>query len=128
MRKAGNVVLIIGGVLALIGIIFTILVGVMFINIGNPDYANQVREAIQQAYPSYTAEQVNQVMTQLTSMSAGMGIFMIVLAVFELIGAVLAFITAKIQNKVMYVLCLVLGILTGNLFFLIGGILGLIKD
>ena len=44
------------------------------------------------------------------------------------IGAVLAFITAKIQNKIMYVLCLVLGILTGNLFFLIGGILGLIKD
>ena len=125
MKKPGSVLLIIGGVLEIIGIFLSIIFIFACFGMSNPEFVAQVKESVQQAYPEYTAAQIDEAMAIILGYAKTVGIVLIVEAVLELGTGVLSFLTVKMQNKVCYIVLIVLSVLTGNIFILIGAIMGL---
>lgn len=128
MRKTANIMLIIGGVLAILGIIGYLISIFVFAGANNPQFIQALRDAIQQQYPDYTAAQIDGVIEQFKQIASIMIVVMIILSVTTVLGGVLAFVTAKVQTQTLYIINIVIGVLSGNIFILLGGIFGLVKD
>lgn len=128
MRKTANIMLIIGGVLAILGIIGYLISIFIFAGASNPQFIQALRDAIQQTYPDYTAAEIDQVIEQFKQIASIMMVVMIILSVTTVLGGVLAFVAAKVQTQTLYIINIVIGVLSANIFILLGGIFGLVKD
>ena len=131
MNKTARTLLIIGGVLAILGAIGGLIFTVLFYGIAgaaaNPDLAAQVKEAIKASYPTYTEAQINEVYDQLVNFSKTAATVQLVLTIFTFLAAVMAFVTIGVKATALSIVCIVLGVLSANIFILIGGIVGVVK-
>lgn len=131
MNKTARTLLIIGGVLAILGAIGGLVFTIVFFGIANgaanPEIAAQVKEIIKTSYPEYTEAQINEMYNQIVNISKTIAYVQLVETILTFVAAILAFVTIGVKATVLCVVCIVLGVLSVNIFILIGGIVGVVK-
>ena len=131
MNKTANTLLIIGGVLAVLAVIGGIVTTIIMFGIvnaaNNPEIVAQVKEVIKNSYPEYTAAQIDAVYAKVQEICNAMAYIQLVEVIITFVAAIEAFVAAKMQHTGLYIAAIVLGVLSINIFTLIGGIIGVVK-
>ena len=126
MKTGSRILYIIGAILAVIAI----LVGAIIIGVGNFTIQN-AQEIMEQT--NAQSQDVHVTIEDVRMLGQGMiiaGIVVAVLGAIDLVVAIiatLAFKKGRIQNAP-HIIMVVIGVLSANIFFLIGGILGLLAQ
>ena len=127
MRKIGNVVLLIAGILAIFAAVASLAGAIAFIVFSSPQYTSMILEGLQNGTIHSTLPGTpEQVAAQIQAMFL---IFGIVLAVEVAIisgSAAVAFLAKSKQTSGLYIANIVLGVLSGSVLLIVGGILGLV--
>lgn len=131
MNKTANILLIIGGVLAVLGVIGGIVTTVIMFGImnaaNNPEIVAQVKEAIKNSNPEYTAAQIDAAYTKVQEICSALAYVQLIETIITFGAAIEAFVAAKMQRTGLYIAAIVLGVLSVNIFMLIGGIMGVVR-
>ena len=127
MKKAANILLIISGVFCILSILGAIAGTVVcFVVSGNTDLIKQgLSEGwinIPQHYQGSEEQAVQFVKLALITV----GVLCIVYTAIYIAGAAISFQGAKKETKGLYIVNIVVGVIGGSIFNLIGGILGLV--
>ena len=116
MRKASRILLIIGGILSCISVILTLIFGIYCIYLSSPEGKDMLVEiAGGQDYGGMTLE-------QLQAFMASFGIMLMFGTIFSILCAVSNFVAISRNKKVMYILSIVFGALSGTIVSVLGGI------
>ena len=131
MNKTAKTLLIIGGVLAILGaiggLVFTFLFFAIKDAAANLEIAAQLKETIQKAYPDYTPEMVDKMYAEVVNFCATAAYVQLFVTIFTFIAAIVAFVSTGVHVTGLYIACIVLSLLAGNIFILIGGIVAVVK-
>lgn len=120
MKQGSSILYLIGNIINAIGIVLMVILGVICIaGAGSID-------TVPDAYPTYTLEEYQ-------ALTKGVGVFLLVYAVICLIVYILASKARKAVNNDTkelkpHIIMIVIGVIGSNLFYLIGGILGIVSE
>lgn len=127
MRKIGNVLLLIAGILAIFAAVASLAGAIALIVFSGPQYTSMILEGLQNGSIQSTLPGTpEQVTAQIQAMFL---IFGIVLAIEVAIisgSAAVAFLAKSKQTSGLYIANIVLGVLSGSVLLIVGGILGLV--
>lgn len=127
MRKIGNILLIIAGIFTIIGSLGCLGGSIAMFVFAGPQYTNAIAEAFANGTIHTTLPGTpEQAAAMFQSMLFA---FAIVLAIEVLVAigcAVVAFLANSKQTSGLYIANIVLGVLNGSLFSVLGGIFGLV--
>ncbi len=125
MKKASTVLLIVGGIIGIFGLVLGILFTYVFFNSSDPNFVNALKESIQKYYPEFTPEQVDQALAQMQEYVQYVAYGCLAFSVATGLSVILGFVNAAVKKTALYISNIVFGLLSANIFALIGGILGL---
>ena len=130
MRKIGNVLLIIAGVFAILGSVGCLIGGIVLFVFSSPQYTAMIIEGLENGTIRSTLPGTpEQVAMQVQLMFLIFAIVLIVEVAIAIGCAVVAFLARSKQSGGLYIANIVLGVLNGSLFSVLGGIFGLVgKD
>lgn len=120
MKQGSSILYLIGNIINAIGIVLMVILGV--ICIAGAGTFTEVPEA----YATYTLEEYQ-------ALVKGCGVFLLVYAIICLIIYILASKARKAVNNDVkelkpHIIMIVIGVIGSNLFYLIGGILGIVAE
>lgn len=120
MKQGSSILYLIGNILNAIGIVLMVILGIICIT-----GAGTLTE-VPEAYITYTLEEYQ-------ALVKGCGIFLLVYAIICLIIYILASKARKAVNNDVkelkpHIIMIVIGVIGSNLFYLIGGILGIVAE
>jgi len=129
MKKAGNILLIVGIVTTIFSIIGLVIALVIFFIFADPAYKNDIINMINsgQITSSFSGT-VEEQATQIQFLFKVIGIVFVIISVGYLLNVISPIVAIKKGSKTAYVITLIFGIIFFNLFILIGSILGLVDD
>ena len=131
MKKASNVLLLIGAILSFVGILFYIIFGSVMFGLASPANTQLIIDGINNGTivvngVSGTPEQIAAYLQQVAS---GLGVFFLITGLFSIVPGILALIARKKETTGLYVATLVLSVLAGfNIITLLGSIFGLVAN
>lgn len=120
MKQGSSILYLIGNIINAIGIVLMVIFGIICITgAGSLD-------KVPDSYPTYTLEDYQ-------ALVKSMGVFLLVYAVICLIVYILASKARKAVNNDTkelkpHIIMIVIGVIGSNLFYLIGGILGIVSE
>lgn len=120
MKQGSSILYLIGNIINAIGIVLMVILGVICIA-----GAGSI-ETVPESYPTYTLEEYQ-------ALTKGVGVFLLIYAVICLIVYILASKARKAVNNDTkelkpHIIMIVIGVIGSNLFYLIGGILGIVSE
>lgn len=128
-KKAGSILLLISGILAILGGAGLLIAGVVFFTMkDNPEIRNALIQGldngtITSTLPGTHAQQAEQIQTV---MFPSMAISFIIAAILLVVSAVIYFVARKSMARTPVIVALVFSILSGGILPIIGSVLGLI--
>ena len=131
MRRVGNVLLLIGGILGIITAVTLLAGGLVFMVLSGPAAFEAIKNGIEtgaihvQGYTGGDATLAAQAV-QLTFLICG--IVFLAEAVLNVASTVLCFLGKNRQTSSLYIANVVIGVFGGSVFAIIGGILGAIDN
>ena len=120
MKQGSSILYLIGNIINAIGIVLMVILGVICIA-----GAGSI-ETVPDSYTTYTLEEYQ-------ALTKGVGVFLLVYAIICLIVYILASKARKAVNNDTkelkpHIIMIVIGVIGSNLFYLIGGILGIVSE
>lgn len=129
MKRASNILLLIGGILEITAAVGFMIAGVVMLLFGTPVMTNLLREiATEAAKDSTTSVSVDTLMQIFMYTFVSMGVTFLVTCVISVVGAILTFKASKNQTRGLFIASMVFGILSGTVVATVGSILGLISS
>lgn len=129
MKKAGQVLLLISGIFTIISTIGVIVGGIVCLFFAGPEARQWIIDGIKDGTITTTIPGTpEEVAAILQSTLLIVGISLLVSIVVTVGCAVVAFLATKYDSKGLYIANIVLGIVGGSIFSLIGGILCLASN
>ena len=122
MKKAKEILLLIGGILSIIAVVGIIVAGIVLIILGSPSFANFLQEAVENGSIKTDFADLDALRLFLTLM----GTFVLFTATLPCACAIVSFIAKDKESKALYIACIVLGLLTSMYLTVIGGIIGIL--
>lgn len=135
MKKASQIILLIGGIAAIVAAvgmfiyaIFSAIIGGVAIMVLNgtfaaediPAWANEIIAKFQELYPNINGWEA------LAAFAMTLAILFFVFAILCIPAAILSFIARGKEKKGLYIACIILGIVSCTLIPAVGGVFGLI--
>ena len=129
MKTATKVLLIIGGILAILSALSFLACGIVLVVFSGPQFYDMILKMIQDgtAHSSLPGTPEQQVAT-IQSAFLIAGIVLLVEVLFLAIQAVIAFMASSRRSNTLYIANIVIGVITLSVFNLAGGIVGLVQD
>ena len=129
MKTATKVLLIIGGILAILSALSFLAGGIVLVVFSGPQFYDTILKMIQDgtAHSSLPGTPEQQVAT-IQSAFLIAGIVLLVEVLFLAIQAVIAFMASSRRSNTLYIANIVIGVITLSVFNLAGGIVGLVQD
>ena len=133
MKKASQIILLIGGIFAIIGIVSYFLAAIFYVAIGSlgaaiasgaidtSDLPAQIVDIITRIEVTFGAS-----LPYISGMLIGLGVLFIIFMAMCIPAAVLSFLARSKEKKALYITCIVFGVLSTTLLPTVGGVLGLI--
>ena len=128
MRKASDIVLLVGGIVEILATITFLALAIVFMVLASPASAEIIKEGLQDG--TITTSFVGSVDEQVAMIQLvfnAVGVVFVVLTVFSLIGCVVSFLAKAKKTNPLYVLAIIFGAVTIEVP-LVGGIFGLIAN
>ena len=127
MKKASEILLLIGGILEIVAAVGFLISGIVMILFGTPLMAEPLKQIAEEAVSKSTTQvSVEAVMSLLVTTFIATGIGFLFACVFSVIGAIVTFKASKERSKGLFIASMVFGILSGTTVATIGSIFGLI--
>ena len=126
MRKASNIVLLIGAILGFVAAGSLFLCAIMFILLSTPLFTDFVREGIESGTFKSDMPDTETVVAMVTAIFIVMAVLMVIIAVLSILSSVFALKARREGRKGLYITSLVFGILASEVI-LVGSIFGLIS-
>ena len=127
MRKIGNVLLLIAGILAIFAAVASLAGAIASIVFSGPQYTSMIIEGLQNGSIQSTLPGTpEQVTAQIQLMFLVFGIVLAVEVAIISGSAAVAFLAKSKQTSGLYIANIVLGVLSGSVLLIVGGILGLV--
>lgn len=128
MRKASDIVLLVGGIVEILATITFLALAIVFMVLASPASAEIIKEGLENGTitTSFTGSVDEQVALIQLAFKA-VGVVFVVLTVFSLIGCVVSFLAKAKKTNPLYVLAIVFGAVS-TYVPLVGGIFGLIAN
>lgn len=129
MKRIGNILLLVTGILAIIGTVGYIAVSTLFYVFASPSFTDTIKSGIEsgtikvQGYTSGDATEYAKT-TQLVLLIAA--IIFTIQVLFSIGCALIAFLARKKESAGLYITNIVIGVLNGSIFSIVGGILGIL--
>ena len=128
MKKAANILLLIGGILAIFCAVAFLIMGVVFIIASGPALTEPLIEGIESGaittnFQGATTEEIVKIVQSFFLL---LGIMFICFVPFTIADCVICFVGKSKQTKGMYILNIVFGVLGSTIINTVGGVLGLI--
>ena len=128
MRKASDIVLLVGGILEILATLTFAALALVFMILSSPASAEIIKEGLQNGTITTSfAGSVDEQVAVIQLAFKAMGVVFVVLTVFSLIGCVVSFLAKAKKTNPLYVLAIVFGAVSIEVP-LIGGIFGLIAN
>ncbi|MBR6071859.1 MAG: hypothetical protein IKP77_03380 [Acholeplasmatales bacterium] len=129
MKKAGNVLIIIGIILTSLSTIGLVIAGIVFMVLSNPENKQEIMKGIADgtintSFEGSLSEQADMVLILLKTL----GIVFVIASVYLLIDIIVSSLAVKRKTKGLYIAVIVLNVLFFNLLLFLGGIFGLVDD
>ena len=127
MKKAGNIVLLISGILSIISAVSCLAGGIIMLAFTSPAAYNLIVEGLKSGTISSTLPGTpEQIALTIQAMFLGYGIACVVESLFMAACAVFAFMARAKESLSLFITNIVLGALSGSLTAIAGGIFGII--
>lgn len=128
MRKIGNILLLIAGILTIVGSLGCVAGAITLLIFSDPSYHAMIVDGlsngtIQSSLPGTPEE----VATEIQLMFLIFGIVLAVEVLFAIGCAVVAFLARNKQSSGLYIANIVLGVLNGSIFSILGGLFGVLS-
>lgn len=129
MKKASKVLFLVGGIVTILAAIAFIILGIISLSAGVlataadvPDFVKEIIAAIQKDYPSYTVQQI-------ADLLKAVGAVFIVLFVLAIAAVVLSFICSSKEHRPLPLLIVAtaFAVVGGSPLSILGGIFGIIN-
>ena len=128
MRKASDIVLLVGGILEILATLTFMALALVFMILSSPASAEIIKEGLQNGTITTSfAGSVDEQVAVIQLAFKAMGVVFVVLTVFSLIGCVVSFLAKAKKTNPLYVLAIIFGALSIEVP-LVGGIFGLIAN
>ena len=129
MKTVTKVLLIIGGILAILSALSFLAGGIVLVVFSGPQFYDTILKMIQDgsAHSSLPGTPEQQVAT-IQSAFLIAGIVLLVEVLFLVIQAAIAFMASSRRSNALYIANIVIGVITLSVFNLAGGIIGLVQD
>ncbi len=127
MKKASDICLIIGGVLAILNAIGFLVASIIMFVFASPAFKQMVIEGLQNgSINSSIPGTPEEVATALQVVFLGLGCGFLPFFLFAVLSAVFSFIAPKKGTNVFYVLNIVFGVIGASIVNTVGGVIGLL--
>ena len=127
MKKIGNVLLLIAGILAIFAAVASLAGAIALIVFSGPQCTSMIIEGLQNGSIQSTLPGTpEQVTAQIQLMFLVFGIVLAVEVAIISGSAAVAFLAKSKQTSGLYIANIVLGVLSGSVLLIVGGILGLV--
>jgi len=129
MKKAGNILIIIGIILCAISGALLVATGIIFLVYANPQFRHEIVKMLQDGSmtTSFTGSLEEQA-AQIQQLFQVFGIIFFIIAAGYAIDIVIASLTARGRSKGLYITTLVFNVIFFNLILIIGSVFGLTSD
>ena len=128
MRKASDIVLLVGGILEILATLTFMALALVFMILSSPASAEIIKEGLQNGTITTSfAGSVDEQVAVIQLAFKAMGVVFVVLTVFSLIGCVVSFLAKAKKTNPLYVLAIIFGAVSIEVP-LVGGIFGLIAN
>ena len=127
MKKASNIVLLVGSILGFVAAGGLFIAAVVFIILSTPAFTDFIREGIQNGSITTDASDIEIAIGIVVATFITCAVFFIIVGVLSIVSSIIALKARKEGRKGLYIACLVLGILS-NEVVLVGSIFGLISN
>ena len=125
MRRASNILLLVGGIYAIVCAVTFFVMGIVFLTGGSlPIIGHYLEEAFRQA--DIDDPEKVRLLIQITSISCG--VTFIFCAVLCIPSCIVSFVARKNPTKGLLIANIVIGYLCGTTYNVVGGILGLVYN
>lgn len=125
MKKAKQILLLIGGILSIVYLVSFIISGAVLLLLGSPALTEAIKSGLENgAIHSDLPGGVETVQAFLSTFGATMLIF----AIFSIFAAIFSFAAKRSGGKAINILCVVFGILSGAYPSAVGGVFGIIIE
>ena len=126
MRKVGNILLLVSGILTILGAIGVLVGSIVMFVISSPAYTQMIIDGLKSGEihsdipgtPEEVAAQVQRIMFI-------MAIVLLVVFAFEVGCSVVALLAHKKETSGLYIATIVTGVFCGGILAIVGGILGI---
>ena len=126
MKKASNILFLVGGILSFVWMAFEIIGGIIFAIFAGPDAKQVIIDGLNDGTITSSFEGTpEEVATLIQGMFIMFAVMMFIFAVFALVNGILALKAKKDPAKTNCIINIVFGFLSGVLVNTVGGILGL---
>ena len=127
MKKASDIVLLVGSILGFVAAGGLFIAAVVFIILSTPAFTDFIREGIQNGSITTDASDIEIAIGIVVATFITCAVFFIIVGVLSIVSSIIALKARKEGRKGLYIACLVLGILS-NEVVLVGSIFGLISN
>ena len=124
MRKVSRILLLVGGILAIVTAASLLVTAIILFASGSP-LLTQFLEPILKEQGIDDPEKIT---LAIQAASIAMGVFFLLMAICGVPAAVVNFAARKNQSKGLLIACIILNYLSGSYFGIAGGIVGLIAN
>lgn len=127
MKKASDIVLLVGSILGFVAAGGLFIAAVVFIILSTPAFTDFIREGIQNGSITTDASDTEIAIGIVVATFITCAVIFIIVGVLSIVSSIIALKARKESRKGLYIACLVLGILS-NEVVLVGSIFGLISN
>lgn len=128
MRKASDILLIIGAIFSILGAIGCLIATIVLFVMASPEYTQYIIDAIKAGTVKTDIPGTPEEIAAIIQAGIRIGAIACIFALlFEIAAAVLAFVAKAKGTTGLYIASLVLGVLAGHVLILLGSIFGLVS-
>ncbi len=127
MKKASNILLLVGGILQIVCALTFLILGIVFIAMASPASADLIREGLESGtIHSDIQGSTEEIIQALQIVFTALAVVFFVFTLFGVIGTIVTFSAKKKQTKGSFIAAIIFGVLSGPVVPAVGGIFGLI--
>ncbi|MBQ6731300.1 MAG: hypothetical protein IJR08_05275 [Bacilli bacterium] len=124
MRKVSRILLLVGGILAIVTAASLLVTAIILFASGSP----LLTQFLEPIFKEQGIEDPEKITLAIQIASITMGVFFLIMALCGVPATIVNFAARKNQNKGLLIACIILNYLSGSYFGIAGGITGLIAN
>jgi len=126
MKRAANILLLVGAIIAIVSTVLYLIAGIVFLVLGAIDKATMIQWIQDGTVHTGVNGSAEEQAIAVKAVFLVVGVVFLVLTAFSLADSIIAFKGRNAQTKTLYILNIVFGALSGVVVNLVGGILGVV--